>query len=206
MGSDESHLNASVGSDGQSHKTVSTNRNLSEEKGEPKRYRTEVLPLISLTPYRYAKPAHKPSFPPVSRLCAQIRDCFVRIGSERSATAHNWWKPELFCFNLQNIAKRMGSEIRTLRVWLYIWCQNLNRQQQKQQQQQNSWLCVFSARIRRRRREEKRKKERKKAGARSRCIPELLALKGLIHITRRLLTQSSEWNCKTLPLFSLFVF
>ena len=26
--------------------------NLLEEKGEPKRYRTEVLPLTSLTPYR----------------------------------------------------------------------------------------------------------------------------------------------------------
>ena len=32
MGSDESHFNVSVGSDGQSHKTVSTNRNLFEEK------------------------------------------------------------------------------------------------------------------------------------------------------------------------------
>ena len=52
MGSDESHFNVSVGSDGQSHKTVSTNRNLFGEKGEPKRYRTEVLPLTSLTPYR----------------------------------------------------------------------------------------------------------------------------------------------------------
>ena len=52
MGSDESHFNISVESDGQSHKTVSTNHNLSEEKGEPKRYRTEVLPLTSLTPYR----------------------------------------------------------------------------------------------------------------------------------------------------------
>ena len=52
MGSDEIHFNVSVGSDGQSHKTVSTNHNLFEEKGEPKRYRTEVLPLISLTPYR----------------------------------------------------------------------------------------------------------------------------------------------------------
>ena len=51
MGSDESHFNVSVGSDGQSHKTVSTNHNLSEEKGEPKRYRTEVLPLTNLTPY-----------------------------------------------------------------------------------------------------------------------------------------------------------
>ena len=45
-GSDESHFNVSVGSDGQSHKTVSF-----EEKGEPKRYRPEVLPLTSLTPY-----------------------------------------------------------------------------------------------------------------------------------------------------------
>ena len=52
MGSDEGHFNVSVGNDGQSHKTVSTNHNLFEEKGEPKRYRTEVLPLTSLTPYR----------------------------------------------------------------------------------------------------------------------------------------------------------
>ena len=52
MGSDERHFNVSVGSDGQSHKTVSTNDNLFEEKGEPKRCRTEVLPLASLTPYR----------------------------------------------------------------------------------------------------------------------------------------------------------
>ena len=54
MGSDESHFNISVGSDG--HRTLSTNHNLSEEKGEPKRY--QVLPLTSLTPYRWAKPAH----------------------------------------------------------------------------------------------------------------------------------------------------
>ena len=52
MGSDESHSTVSVGSGGQSHKTVSTNHNLLEEKGEPKRYRTEVLPLTSPTPYR----------------------------------------------------------------------------------------------------------------------------------------------------------
>ena len=51
MGS-ESHFNVSVGSNGQSQKTVSTNHNLFEEKGKPKRYRTEVLPLTSLTPYR----------------------------------------------------------------------------------------------------------------------------------------------------------
>ena len=42
VGSDESHLNVSVECDGRSHKTVSTNHNLFEEKGEPKRYRTEV--------------------------------------------------------------------------------------------------------------------------------------------------------------------
>ena len=52
MGSDESQFNVSVGSDGQSHRTVPTNHNLFEEKGEPKRYRTEFLPLTSLTPYR----------------------------------------------------------------------------------------------------------------------------------------------------------
>ena len=52
MGSDESHFNVSVGSEGQSHKTVSANHNLFEGKGEPKRYRTEVLQLTSLTPYR----------------------------------------------------------------------------------------------------------------------------------------------------------
>ena len=52
MGNNESHFNVSVGSDGQSDKTESTNHNLFEEKGEPKRYRTEVLPLTSLTPYR----------------------------------------------------------------------------------------------------------------------------------------------------------
>ena len=49
VGSDESHFNVSVGSDGQSHKTESKNHNLFEEKGQPKRYRTEVLPLTSLT-------------------------------------------------------------------------------------------------------------------------------------------------------------
>ena len=57
MGSEESHFNVSVRSDGQSHRTVSTNHSLFEVKGEPKRYRTEVLPAY-LTPYRQAKPAH----------------------------------------------------------------------------------------------------------------------------------------------------
>ena len=48
MGSDESHFNVSVGSDAQSHKTVSTNYNLYEEKGEPKRNPAEVPLLTSL--------------------------------------------------------------------------------------------------------------------------------------------------------------
>ena len=52
MGSDESRFNVSVGSDGQSQRTVSTNHKLFEEKGQPKRYRTAVLPLTSLTPNR----------------------------------------------------------------------------------------------------------------------------------------------------------
>ena len=54
MGSDESHFNVSVGSDGQSHKTVSTNRFLFEEKAGraeaisnrgPSAYQPNTLPL-----------------------------------------------------------------------------------------------------------------------------------------------------------------
>ena len=58
MGSDESHFNVSVGSDGQSRKTMSTNHNLSEEKGEPKRYRTEVLPLSQPNALPLGQTAH----------------------------------------------------------------------------------------------------------------------------------------------------
>ena len=43
MSSDGSHFNVSVGSDGQSHKTVSTNHNLFEEKGEPKEAGLDTL-------------------------------------------------------------------------------------------------------------------------------------------------------------------
>ena len=38
--------------EGQSHKTVSTDHNLSEEKAEPKLIRTEVFLLTSLMSYR----------------------------------------------------------------------------------------------------------------------------------------------------------
>ena len=44
MGSDESHFNVSVASNGQSHKTVSANH-LFEEKGDPSAYQTNALPL-----------------------------------------------------------------------------------------------------------------------------------------------------------------
>ena len=47
-GSDESHFNVSLIVREKSHKTVSTDHTF-QEKGEPKRYRTEVLPLTSLT-------------------------------------------------------------------------------------------------------------------------------------------------------------
>ena len=53
MGSDESHFNVSVGSDGQSHKKVSTNHNLFEEERRaeavsnrgPSAYQPNALPL-----------------------------------------------------------------------------------------------------------------------------------------------------------------
>ena len=53
MRSDESHFNVSVGTDGQSHKTVSTNHNLFEEKLRaeavsnrgPSAYQPNALPL-----------------------------------------------------------------------------------------------------------------------------------------------------------------
>ena len=48
-----------MNSERQSHKTVSTNHNLFEEKGESKRNRTEAPLLTSLTPYCWAKPAHR---------------------------------------------------------------------------------------------------------------------------------------------------
>ena len=53
MGSDESHFNVSlIVRDKVTIKMVSTNYNLFEEKGEPKRNRAEALLLTSLTPYR----------------------------------------------------------------------------------------------------------------------------------------------------------
>ena len=60
MGSDKSHSKVPlIVRDKVTNKIVSTDHNFCDEKGEPKRIRTEVLLLTSLTPYRSAKPVHK---------------------------------------------------------------------------------------------------------------------------------------------------
>ena len=56
MGSDESHFNVSlIVRDKVARPCPQTT--IFEEKGEPKRYQTEVLLLTSLPPYHWAKPA-----------------------------------------------------------------------------------------------------------------------------------------------------
>ena len=58
VGGDESHFNISlIVRDKVTRQCLQTST--FEEKGEPKRIRTEVPLLISLTPYCQAKPAHK---------------------------------------------------------------------------------------------------------------------------------------------------
>ena len=58
VGSDESHFNDSLIVRDKVTRQCPQTTTL-EEKGEPKRIRTEVSLLTSLTPYRQAKPAHK---------------------------------------------------------------------------------------------------------------------------------------------------
>ena len=59
MGSDESHFNVSL-----TVRDKATRQwpqiTTFEEKGEPKRIRTEVPLFTNLTPYHYAKPTHRP--------------------------------------------------------------------------------------------------------------------------------------------------
>ena len=52
MGSDESHFNVSLTVRDKVTIRQCPQTTTFEEKGEPKRNRTEVLPLTSLTPYR----------------------------------------------------------------------------------------------------------------------------------------------------------
>ena len=75
MDSDGSHFNVSVESDGQSHKTVSTNHNLFQEKGEPKRYRTEVLPLTSLNLTARPNRLTPPFLVRNQFLCRHLKSC-----------------------------------------------------------------------------------------------------------------------------------
>ena len=56
VGSDECHFNVSLIVKDKVTRQCPQTTTFFEEKGEPKRYRTEVLPLTSLTPYRWAKP------------------------------------------------------------------------------------------------------------------------------------------------------
>ena len=56
LGSDESHFNVSLTVRDKVTRPCPQTTTF-EEKGEPKRIRTEVLPLTSLPPYRWAKPA-----------------------------------------------------------------------------------------------------------------------------------------------------
>ena len=59
LGSDESHFNVTlIVRDKVTRQCPQTTT--FEEKGEPKRIRTEVPLLPRLTPYRWAKPAHSP--------------------------------------------------------------------------------------------------------------------------------------------------
>ena len=74
-------LMSSIGSDGQSHKTVSTNHNVFEEKGEPKRYRTEV-------PFAY-KPNALPLGQTGSLRKASYQADNALVGSETLNTAVN---------------------------------------------------------------------------------------------------------------------
>ena len=57
MGSDESHFNVSLIVKDEVKRQCPQTTTF-EERGEPKRIRTEVPLLTSLTPYRWAKPAH----------------------------------------------------------------------------------------------------------------------------------------------------
>ena len=58
-----------------SHKTVSTNHNIFEEKGESKRIRTEVPPLTNLNAFRWAKRAHSPRTADDDELMLNVLRC-----------------------------------------------------------------------------------------------------------------------------------
>ena len=105
MGSDESHFNVSVGSDGQSHKTVSTNHNLfwRERRAEavsnrgPSAYQPNALPLgqtgsrfnkHTKPPFISATPALLPFF---SRIWKQSRFA-LSAGCDGKCDSAKWPK------------------------------------------------------------------------------------------------------------------
>ena len=57
-----------------------------------------------------------PSFPPMSHLCAQIRDYYVRIGNDRSTTTKPL-KTWTILLHSAKSCKRTGSQIRKLRAF-----------------------------------------------------------------------------------------
>ena len=91
MGSDESHFNVPLIVRDKVTRQSPQTTTFFEEKGQPKRYRTEAFLLTSLTSYRWAKPAHDLLllllsiafiyFPPSGRLTAHLSH----------ATLKCWW-------------------------------------------------------------------------------------------------------------------
>ena len=136
MGSDENHFNVSVGSDGQSHKTVSTNHNLFEERGEPKRNRTEVLPLTSPLPLgqtgpHYVHRDHKAykrrgdqdghldfhTAPELwlTNFCSMLFTSTGTVRTIRDGHLHSHTVPELWLTNLYSMLFTFTETVRTIR-------------------------------------------------------------------------------------------
>ena len=91
MGSDESHFNVSlIVRDKVTRQCPQTTT--FEKKGQPKRIRTEVPLLTSLTPYRQAKPSHTR----ITYDCGSITQ--KRQGKLRVCFDHNYnARLEMFC-------------------------------------------------------------------------------------------------------------
>ena len=90
-----------------SHKTVSTNHNLSEEKGKPKRYRTEGLPLTNL------KPVLKWANVCSSNILQTVRRTMIRFLIEL-LVRRTWFgqfdklslRSQLACNEMQNVGRK----------------------------------------------------------------------------------------------------
>ena len=104
---------------------MSTNYNLFEEKGEPKRYRTEVLPLTSLTPLPLSQTSslamrfsHGPIYRSMVfrvRPCRDLRACMSPPHPVRHSL-HSRGEPRPPGFNLHSLAK--GPDTVHALAWL----------------------------------------------------------------------------------------